>query len=221
MTKKVLEKVKINELLFYTLAIKVVFPRSENFICSWHVQQNLKKKFCFLNRGNDPKKKTLYREIINLPFSNYPEVFEGSISSIIKSKYISKELKKYLENKMQQKQLFVKGYLKSHFCCGMCTTSRLESKHRVMKRYLNSGKRLTELFQVMKELEDKELNKLKNEIEFKNVKERSKIESSDLINYFNEIYSGYAMERLKDNSIDSVNYKIKKVNQNQWYFIFI
>lgn len=83
MTKKVLEKVKINELLFYTLAIKVVFPRSENFICSWHVQQNLKKKFCFLNRGNDPKKKTLYREIINLPFSNYPEVFEGSISSII------------------------------------------------------------------------------------------------------------------------------------------
>jgi len=52
-------------------AIKKVFPNSTNYMCSWHLQQNLKKRFAYLNRGNDLDKKALYKSIINLPYQNY------------------------------------------------------------------------------------------------------------------------------------------------------
>ena len=32
-------------------AIEKVFLRSKNYLCSWHVQQNFKKKFAYLNRS--------------------------------------------------------------------------------------------------------------------------------------------------------------------------
>jgi len=73
----------------------------------------------------------------------------------------------------------------------------------------------------MKQLEEKEVNKLKNEIESKHKKERTKIGNSDLIIYFKGKYTEYALERLKDNSIESINYKVMEMDQNQWYyFIF-
>lgn len=174
-----------------------------------------------MNRGKDQSKMDLYNQIINLSYSNYPEEFENSMLTIMKSKLITKELKKYLNDKAKEKEVWVKGYLKAYFCCGLCTTSRIESKHSVLKQYLNSGRRLSELFQVMKQLEDKEVNKLKNEIESKHKKERTKIGNSDLIIYFKGKYTEYALERLKDNSIESINYKVMEMDQNQWYyFIF-
>jgi len=160
----------------------------------------------------------LYNQIINLSYSNYPNDFENSFTNIMKSKHITKELKKYLDDKAKRKEYWVKGYLKDYFCCGLCTTSRLESKHSVLKQYLNSGKRLTELFQVMQQLEEKEVNKMKNEIQSKQKRKRTKIGNSDLVIYFKDKYSEYVIERIKDNSIDSINYKVTEVDQNQWYF---
>jgi len=54
-----LTKVNFIIFVFYILAIKTVFPQSINNLCAWHVQQNLKKKFCYLNRSKKEDQKTL------------------------------------------------------------------------------------------------------------------------------------------------------------------
>lgn len=59
---------------------------------------------------------------------------------------------------------------------------------------------------------------MKNEIQSKQKRERTKIGNSDLVIYFKDKYSEYVIERIKDNSIDSINYKVTEVDQNQWYF---
>jgi len=50
----------------------------------------------------------------------------------------------------------------------MSTTNRIEAKHKMCKKYLNSRKRLGELFQIMKEMESKKILSFCNEIEKNN-----------------------------------------------------
>jgi len=220
MMKKLYAKVNvIIYFIFNVLAIKQVFPQATNYVCSWHVQQNFKKKFCYLNRGKEKSKKDLYQSIINLPYSNYREDFVKNFSAIKKSRSISSELKKYLEDKYAEKEVWVRGYMKVNFCCGMCTTSRIEAKHRVLKQFLNSGKRLTEFFNVIKDLEQREILNFENEIEKSNKFNRKKEEKSDLIKYFKNDYGDYVIERLKDNLIQSTNYKITEIEENKWQVI--
>lgn len=103
----------------------------------------------------------------------------------------------------------------------MCSSSRIESKHRVLKQYLNSSKRLTELFQVLKNLEAVEISRMENEIEKSRKNERKKKEKMDIIVSLKEIYSDYVLERVKDNLLDSINYKIDKQEKNLWYCLFL
>ena len=140
------------------IAIEKVFPKSSAFLCSWHVQQNLKKKFAFLNRGKEAEKKILYSNIINLPYENYQKDFIDSYNQISASNHLSKDLKVYLKNRFEQRKLWVRAYMKERFCAGICTTSRIESKHKIFKKYLNSSNRLVELFKVFRELEQLEIN---------------------------------------------------------------
>ena len=87
--------------------------------------------------------------------------------------HLNNDLKKYLKEKAKEKESWVKGFMKKKFCCGMCNSSRIESKHRILKQYLNSGKRLSELFQVVKELEKMEISRMENEIERFRKKEKN------------------------------------------------
>lgn len=180
------------------------------------MQQNLKKKFSYLNRGKDEKKQALYYSIINLPYADYPDDFEDSFREIKKSRSINIELKNYLDEKAKDKELWVKAFMKKKFCCGMCTTSRIEAKHSVLKKFLNSGKRLTEVFKVIKELEEREIASYKNELDKSNKNARKKEETSDLIKHFRSIYGEYVIERLKDQLINSTNYKISELARNKW-----
>jgi hypothetical protein len=200
------------------LAIKAVFPTAINFICSWHVQQNLKKRFTYLNRGHDQTKSDLYKKIINLPYSDYLEEFNISFNEIKRSKFISKELKQYLEDKVKEKDFWVKACMKTKFCCGMCTTSRIEGKHKVLKQFLNTGKRLTELFSTVKELESMEISNLKNEVQRSTKLERARQAKFDIIKHFQQIYTPYVIERLKDNLLESTNYKVVQCSNIFWYF---
>jgi len=160
----------------------------------------------------------LYTQIVYLPYSNYPQEFEEDISEIYDSNLISSELKKYLKDKSKEKELWVKGFMKAKFCCGMCSTSRIESKHQTLKQFLNSGKRLTELFQVIKESEKKEISRMENEVERSKKNERKRQDKSDVIIHFRDVYSEYVIERLKDNLNESTNYKIVQVSGNIWYY---
>ena len=121
-----------------------------------------------------------------------------------------------MKKKAEEKQFWVKGFMKSQFCCGMCSSSRIESKHSVLKRYLNSGKRLTELFKTVKEIEQREISNMENEVKRSRKNERKKKENMDIVKYFKEFYPEYVIERLKDNIMESINYKINQKASNTW-----
>lgn len=157
---------KFKFMYLFLLAIQTVFPESTKYNCSWHVQQNLKKRFCYLNRSKDANKKELYSLIINLPYSEYKEDFYDSFDEIYESTYISTELKVYLDERYNNRYKWVKAYMKSSFCCGICTTGRIESMHKVVKRYLCSSTSLCELYTHIKEIEDQQITSMQNEILF-------------------------------------------------------
>jgi len=192
-----------------------VFPKSRNNLCAWHVKQHLNKKFSFLNRGNDKTKKKLYKEIVELPLSENADDFDESFRYIMESDILSDEQIEYLKNKTKTKKFWVKAFMKTNLCCGTCTTSRIESKHRLLKRYLNAATQLPSLFQVWKQLEDNEITKYKDEIESFKKKEEEKLLKCELIQYFHN-YSDYALNKLKEQLIQSTNYKLNKKTKGAW-----
>ena len=105
--------------------------------------------------------------------------------------------------------------MKKQFTCGMCTTSRIEAKHRVFKLYLNSSSKLCELFKVFKQLEAKEVYVFKDEVEKLTKKEDQQFEKSLLIKHFAPNYSLYVLAKLKEQLNESLNYKFAKV-QKTW-----
>ena len=204
------------------LALKKVFPNSINFYCAWHISQNLKKRFSYLNRGNIKEKKVLYQKIVNLPYTNDIEDFEEDYEEILKSEFISEENVKYLNAKWKDRKHWGKCFMKTQFCSGMCTSSRIEGKHRVLKTYLNSSKGLVEVFQTFKDLEHQEIKVFKDEIIKLKEKENKQYERTEIVKYFKD-FSQYAINKIKQELIESNNYKIVKVRQaNTWQIkIFI
>ena len=97
------------------------------------MQQGFKKRFAFLNRGKEQQKKDLYNLIVSLPLSQTSENFDDDLKFILKNKFLSKEHKDYLEEKAKRAEKWAKCFMKSYFCCGMCTSSRIEAKHRLLK----------------------------------------------------------------------------------------
>jgi len=176
-----------------------------------------------LNRGEKnensqirEEKRALYSSIINIPLSNYPEDFISVFDEVLESPYISDELKDYFEKKCINKEQWTKAFMKKSFCCGTCTSSRIESKYNILKKYLNTSKRLTELFQTFKELEKQEINRFKDEISKLSINENQMIDKYDLIKILKKKYSGYCLRIVKENVLISMNYKIRKVKENLW-----
>lgn len=173
-----------------------------------------------MNRSKGEDQKELYRTIIQLPFVDYKEDFENYMKKILKSKHINQDLKGYLEDKEKIKNYWAKAFMKNNFTCGMCTSSRIESKHRVYKTYLNSTTRLTELFKVFKTIEEKEISVFDNEIKKLKKKDHRRFNKCDIIKKFKPIFSEYAIAKFTENLIDSINYSVKKLGR-KWYLIFL
>jgi len=107
--------------------------------------------------------------------------------------------------------------MKAYFCCGGCTTSRIEAKHRIYKKYLNSSKRIIEVFQMFKNLESKEIYNFKDEIKKIPKTDDKSLDKCKIIKYFKEHFSNYAILKIKEELINSTNYAIEKGKRNVWY----
>jgi len=125
--------------------------------------------------------------------------FSDSFTKIIDSEYLNEDLVNYLKEKEKSKDVWVKAFMKKHFCCGFCTTSRIEAKHSIFKRYPNSNIRLSELLKVFKELEEKEILKFRDEIEKLSKKDKKDLEKCEVIKHFAKDFSDYALQRLNKN----------------------
>jgi len=100
--------------------------------------------------------------------------------------------------------------MKSEFCCGMCSTSRIENMHKIFKLYLNSSNRLVELFTVFKIIEKQNIDKFHDELQKSKENDRKKVSKSDLVKQFQGVYSEYTLKRLADNLLETINYRFEK-----------
>ena len=141
------------------LGIKENFKTSKRLICSWHFQRNLQSKFSSLIHTQ----KQLYNELINLPFITSEEKFEEVVSKLKVENILSESQRAYLERKLEEKNLWAKSANKKNFIVGVCTTSRIESMHRVLRDSLNSSSRLLKVFEVFKKIEETEIKHFQNE----------------------------------------------------------
>lgn len=161
-----------------------------------------------MNKGNSKEKKDLYNLIVKLPYTEYENSFDESLRTILASKLISKDFRDYLKNKCKDKTLWVKCFMKESFTCGTVTSSRIESKHSIYKRYLDGNKRLSEVYNTFKLLEDQEIKSFKNEIQTFTKKENTEENQYELIKKSKELYSAYIIQKLKLNIIKSLNYSV-------------
>ena len=99
-----------------------------------------------------------------MPFSESEEEYFETYELLIENDNISSDLKTYLKKRHLTRQKWVKAYMKTNFCCGTCTTSRIEAKHRIYKAYLNGNSRLCEIFLTFQKLEKQEVTKFEDEI---------------------------------------------------------
>ena len=106
-----------------------------------------------MNKGKQKEKKELYSIICNLPYSEYEEIYKKNYEEIIKSEELNQNFKDYLKNKHGERKIWVKCYLKSKFTCEMVTSSRIESKHNLHKKYLNGNSRISKLYTIFQDLE--------------------------------------------------------------------
>jgi len=153
---------------------------------------------------------------VNLPYTENDYVFEENYKGILKNKSLSKENINYLNQRWNNRKLWGKCYMKDKFCIGMCTSSRIEAKHRVLKRFLNSSKGLVFLFRTLQDLEVMEIKNFQDEIIKLSDKEDKQYLQTKIMKHFQDDYSLYAQNKIKNELIESNNYKIEMSAPNKW-----
>ena len=169
-----------------------------------------------MNAQKKKERKELHKTIISLPVVESSTVFDNTIQSLINNRLLDAKDKEYLERKC----LNAKGYQKAVFCCGMCSSSRIESKHNAYKFFLKSSKRLGELFTIFRKLEVREIMPFKDEVQYIPKSESKRLDKSNLNKYPKGTYSNFVTRKMKDVMQESLNYTIEKKSHNLWYEFF-
>jgi len=102
---------------------------SRLLLCSWHLQRNIVSHFSNLGKKN----KVLFDRVIGLPFITCDQKFYDVIKAVEESEDISDKELEYLNEKLKTKNQWAKCFTKENFCGGICTTSRIEGLHGVLK----------------------------------------------------------------------------------------
>jgi len=140
---------------------------------------------------------------------------------VLSDENLTQEHKNYLVEKVKSKKLWVKAYIKDKFSCGMCTSSRIEAKHKVLKTYLNSSNRLIEIFETFKKLELQEISKFSDEVKTISHGNKKIISKFNLIKDLKNTYSTYSLNILQNNLVEGLNYIIQYKRSEKVYGIKI
>jgi len=181
------------------------------------VEQNLKKKVLYLNKGKTNKTKELYQKIIKPPYSEHENQYLENYDKILKSQELNQTFKDYLKDRHKERRLWVKCYIKSDFTCGIVTSSRIESKHHVYKKYLNGNSRLSEIYSVFQDLEKLEVQNYNYDLFKITNKHNKELENYDLISDSKIFYGAFIVERLKIYILKSLKYQVKSnIQKTTW-----
>jgi len=83
---------------------------------------------------------------MKLPFISSKEIYERTLDEISTSEIISDQNKKYIESLHESKEKWSLAFRKEEYILGIQTTSRIESLHGIIKKFIRSKCNLNELF---------------------------------------------------------------------------
>jgi len=189
------------------------YPQIIHFLCQWHIIQNFKKHFSYLQNMN---LKTVYEQILSLPYLSQKQDFENTYQSTINTLKNKKYIKssKYLEHVYESKLKWAKCYSPDIFTAGIHTTSRIESINAAIKKFVNSNSEISDIFDFLISFENKQIsNPLANEDE-KNIMihpilEKMKLALSNYI--FSLHYEQYLL--CSNYRIDADEFNIRNMQQ--------
>ena len=174
--------------------------QSNLLLCSWHIQKNIISHLSSLGKKN----KTLYDRVINLPFITCEKKFNDLIKTVEESEDVSIRERKYLEEKLKTKKQWAKCITKENFCGGICTTSRIEGLHGVLKRFLNSNSRLQGVFNCFRSIEKTQLQKF--EQEYSRHKKQKIIAVSNPLELIKNEFSDFLYKKIAPKFSKALNY---------------
>lgn len=176
-------------------------------LCAWHIQRNLVSHLSGLAK----KDKDLYDLLLSLPFVTCQEKFESIIEKANSSNTITQGELDYLEEKLKTKRKWSKSYTKHIFTGGICTTSRVEGLHGILRNALNSSSALTTVFSCFKMIEETELTKFKEEF---NRHSRLQIQTnSNPVLKMKEQFSDYVYRKMIDKFNKSLAYRCEPLKK--------
>ncbi|XP_058217649.1 uncharacterized protein LOC131328770 [Rhododendron vialii] len=117
-------------------AIEVVFPRTANILCVWHIEKNVLSK-CKPKFEREQDWETFLSDWTNLVESPDESCFNEAWQRL----QVDYEEKEYVHNYIKNtwlpfKEKFVKAWTGNHLHFGNRVTSRAEGAHAMLKRYL-------------------------------------------------------------------------------------
>lgn len=151
-----------------------------------------------------------------MPFVTCKEKFDEIIKSVKDSEHVSDKELEYLNGKLESKKQWAKCIMKEDFCGGICTTSRIEGLHGVLRRYLNSNSSLQGVFNCFRSIEEIQLQKFQEE--FLRHKKQAKDINSNPLQLIKKDYHDYINKKITPKFCKALNYILEPNgrSKNSW-----
>eukprot|EP00347_Sterkiella_histriomuscorum_P007670 403348024 len=133
-------------------AIEKEFNKTTHLLCQWHMMQNLKKHFVFLNKTKKLHQKQLYNHIIECIYTPDPKKFQ-ELQDIIfqQSEELDEQRMSYLRQLFQIKEKWAYAFQPHLFNAGLHVEKRVVEKsfidHKHEKREVMNNPLLSSLYQ--------------------------------------------------------------------------
>ena len=191
---------------------------SRRLLCAWHIQRNFVSRFTNLAKVNSE----FYHKILVLPFITNNEKFDSIVEEAINSEDLSEKEKDYLNLKLGSKHTWAKCFIKHRFGAGVNTTSRVEGLHKVIRSFLTTNSRLTEVFEVFRKIESQKLEKFQDEFNRHSKNIGTICTDCFLIKELSQTYSPYVIKKLEPKVSKALSFKCEEIIPGKtWYFLLL
>ncbi|CAI2385530.1 unnamed protein product [Moneuplotes crassus] len=172
--------------------IERTFEKTTHLLCQWHVMNNFKRHFLYLQKKKGFGPKNLYQKIINLIYTPSAKEFQ-EIQEVLFSPTnddIGDEKLQYLRQMFAIKEKWAEAFCPIEFNAATHTISRGESVNSQIKNRVFAKSSMCDIFRLFQELEDRSINKI---ITYYRTHQRE-IYHHPLLKGMYEYYSSYAFK---------------------------
>ena len=192
--------------------IERTFEHTTHLLCQWHVLNNLKRHFIFLQKKKGAGPKMLYNQIMELIFTPSPKRFQEIQELIFSSnEHLNDHLLQYLRSMFAIKEKWAEAFSPNLFSAATHTISRAESVNSQIKDRVFSKSSFWDILRLFQELEDRSIEKV---ITYYKTHEKMVLHHP-LLRGMYEYYSSFAFERMLYEYMNCHELVVKKLIENE------